>query len=92
MTRIVRLSQVEIEKEHGIKDAFKTPIGGSTRIEMDKETKRRKEILRRLNNLERRLDKQWAEQNAINQKATEAMSTLLDMYAKYGHSTSERLQ
>ncbi len=53
---------------------------------MDKETKRR------IDKLERRLDKQWAEQNAINEKATEAMSTLLDMYAKYGHSTSERLQ
>ncbi len=53
---------------------------------MDKETKRR------IDKLERRLDKQWAEQNAINQKAAEAMSTLLDMYAKYGHSTSERLQ
>ena len=59
---------------------------------MDKETKQRKEILRRLSNLERRLDKHWADQNAINQKATEAMATLLDMYAKYGHSTSERLQ
>ena len=59
---------------------------------MDKETKQRKEILRRLSNLERRLDKQWAEQNAINQKATEAMATLLDMYAKYGHSTSESVQ
>ena len=59
---------------------------------MDKETKRRKEILRRLNNLERRVDKHWADQNAINQKATEAMATLLDLYAKYGHSTSERLQ
>jgi len=56
------------------------------RIEMDKE------ILRRLNNLERRIDKDWTAQNAINEKAVEAMSTLLDMYAKYGHSTSERLQ
>ncbi len=62
------------------------------RIEMDKETKRRKEILRRLNNLERRVDRDWRAQNAINEKATEAMATLLDMYAKYGHSTSERLQ
>ncbi len=53
---------------------------------MDKETKRR------IDKLERRLDKQWAEQNAINQKMGDAMSTLLDMYAKYGHSTSERLQ
>ena len=92
MTRIVHLSQTEIEKETGIKDAFRTPVGCITRIEMDKDTKRRKDILRRLNNLERRLDKQWAEQNAINEKATEAMATLLDMYAKYGHSTSERLQ
>ena len=50
---------------------------------MDKETKRR------LNSLERRLDKQWAEQNAINQKATEALATILDLYAKYGHSKSE---
>ena len=57
-----------------------------TRIDMDKETKRR------LNNLERRFDKHWAQQNAINQKMGDAMSTLLDMYAKYGHSTSERLQ
>ena len=86
MTRIVRLSQTEIEKETGIKEAFRTPVRGITRIEMDKETKRR------IDKLERRLDKQWAEQNAINQKATEAMATLLDMYAKYGHSTSERVQ
>ncbi len=92
MTRIVRLSQTEIEKETGIKDAFRTRIGGITTIEMDKETKRRKEILRRLNNLERRVDKDWRAQNAINEKTAEAMSTLLDMYAKYGHSTSERLQ
>jgi len=76
----------------GIKDAFRTPIGGITRIEMDKETKQRKEILRRLNNLERRVDKDWRAQNAINEKATEAMATLLDMYAKYGHSTSESVQ
>ncbi len=53
---------------------------------MDKETKRR------IDKLERRLDKHWADQNNINQKAAEAMSTLLDMYAKYGHSTSERVQ
>ncbi len=86
MTQIVRLSQTEIEKETGIKDAFGTPVGGITRIEMDKETKRR------IDKLERRLDKQWADQNAINQKMGDAMSTLLDMYAKYGHSTSERLQ
>jgi hypothetical protein len=31
MTRIVRLSQTEIEKKTGIKDAFRTPIGGITR-------------------------------------------------------------
>ena len=67
-------------------------IRGITKIEMDKETKRKKEILRRLNNLERRVDKDWRAQNAINEKATEAMATLLDMYAKYGHSTNERLQ
>ncbi len=42
-----------------------------------------KEILRRLNNLERRIDKDWRAQNDINEKAAEAMSTLLDMYAKY---------
>jgi len=59
---------------------------------MDKETKRSKEILRRLNNLERQVDKHWSMQNAINEKATEALATILDMYAKYGHSTSERLQ
>ena len=92
MTRIVGLSQTEIEQETGIKDAFRTPIGSIARIEMDKETKRRKEILRRHNNLERRVDKDWRMQNAINEKATEAMATLLDMYAKYGHSTSERVQ
>jgi len=86
MTQIVRLSQTEIEKETGIKEAFRTPARGITRIEMDKE------ILRRLNNLERRIDKDWRAQNAINEKATEAMATLLDMYAKYGHSTSERVQ
>ena len=86
MPRIVRLSQTEIEKKAGIKDAFRTPAKGIAKIEMDKETKRR------IDKLERRLDKQWAEQNAINEKAAEAMSTLLDMYAKYGHSTSERLQ
>ena len=92
MTRIVHLSQTEIEKETGLKDALRAPTTGNARIEMDKETKRTKEILRRLSNPERRLDKQWAEQNAINQKETEAMATLLDMYAKYGHSTSQRLQ
>ncbi len=92
MTQIVRLSQTEIEKETGIKAALRTSIGGITRIEMDKETKQRKEILRRLNNLERRVDKDWRAQNAINEKATEAMVTLLDMYAKYGHSTSESVQ
>ena len=59
---------------------------------MDKETKRNKEILRRLNNLERRVDKHWSMQNAINEKATEALATILNLYAKYGHSTSERLQ
>jgi poly(A) polymerase Pap1 len=92
MTQIVRLSQTEIEKETDIKDALRTPTRGIARIEMDKETKQRKEVLRRLNNLERRIDKDWRAQNAINEKAAEAMSTLLDMYAKYGHSTSERLQ
>ena len=86
MTLIVRLSQTEIEQETGIKDAFRTKARGIARIEMDKETKRR------IDKLERRLDKHWADQNAINQKATEAMATLLDLYAKYGHSTSERLQ
>jgi len=50
---------------------------------MDKESKRR------LNSLERRVDKHWSMQNAINEKATEALATILDMYAKYGHSTSE---
>ena len=59
---------------------------------MDKETKRTKEILRRLKNLERRVDRDWRAQNAINEKATEAMATLLDMYAKYGHSTSDTVQ
>ena len=59
---------------------------------MDKETKRTKEILWRLRVLERRVDKDWRAQNAINDKATEAFATILDMYAKYGHSTSERLQ
>ncbi len=43
---------------------------------MDKETKRTKEILRRLNNLERRIDKDWVAQNAINESATQAMTTL----------------
>ena len=61
-------------------------------IEMDQETKQIKEIQRRLTRLERRVDKHWSMQNAINEKATEAMATLLDMHAKYGHSTSERLQ
>jgi len=61
-------------------------------IEMDKETKQRKELLRRLRNLERRVDKHWSMQNAINEKATEAMATLLDMHAKYGHSTSDTVQ
>jgi len=59
---------------------------------MDKETKQRKEILQRLSRLERRVDKDWRMQNAINAKATEAMATLLDMYAKYGHSTSDTVQ
>ena len=59
---------------------------------MDKETKQRKEILQRLSRLERRVDKDWRMQNAINEKATEAMATLLDMYAKYGHSTSDTVQ
>jgi len=54
-------------EQTGIKDAFRTPIGGITRIEMDKETKQRKEILRRLNILERRVDKDWRAQNAINE-------------------------
>ena len=57
---------------------------------MDKD--KEKEILKRLRRIERRLDKDWRAQNAVNEKATEAMATLLDMYAKYGHSTSERLQ
>ncbi len=59
---------------------------------MEKETKRTKEILRRLNNLERRVDKHWSMQNAINEKATEALATILDLYAKYGHSTTDTVQ
>ncbi len=46
---------------------------------MDKETKRTKEILRRLNNLERRVDKDWRMQNTINESATKAMTTLFAM-------------
>jgi hypothetical protein len=34
MTRIVRLSQTEIEKETGIKDAFRTLARGITRAEL----------------------------------------------------------
>ena len=33
MTQIVRLSQTEIEKETGIKEAFRTPARGITRTE-----------------------------------------------------------
>ncbi len=34
MTRIVRLSQTEIEKETGIKEAFRTSARGITRTEL----------------------------------------------------------
>ncbi len=87
-----RGSITELDKETVFKNALPASVRGITIIEMDKETKRRKEILRRLNNLERRVDKHWAAQNAINEKATEAMSTLLDLYTKYGHSTNDRMQ
>ena len=50
------------------------------------------ELGRRINKQARRIDKMWADQNAINEKATEALSTIMDLYAKYGHSTSEKLQ
>ena len=86
MTRIVHLLKAVLETETGIKDVFGAKIRGIARIKMDKETKRR------IDKLERRLDKYWVEQNRINQKMGETMSTILDMYAKYGHSTSERLQ
>ena len=50
------------------------------------------ELSRRINKQARRIDKMWADQNAINEKAIEALSTIMDLYAKYGHSTSEKLQ
>ena len=50
------------------------------------------ELSRRINKQARRIDKIWADQNAVNEKATEALSTIMDLYAKYGHSTSEKLQ
>ena len=50
------------------------------------------ELSRRINKLARRIDEMWAAQNSINEKATEALSTIMDLNAKYGHSTSEKLQ
>lgn len=50
------------------------------------------ELSRRINKLARRIDKMWADQNAINKAAVTAMATLTDLYAKYGHSASETVQ
>ena len=50
------------------------------------------ELSRRINKLASRIDKMWVGQNAINEAAATAMATLTDLYAKYGHSTSETVQ
>ncbi len=60
---------------------------------MDEETQKKlTELSRRINKQARRIDKMWAAQNAINKAAATAMETLLALNAKYGHSTSEKLQ